>query len=131
MDVVITPRGIPTYIFNNYFPTSDGTFICDYIHVSDDVIAIPEWAFRLRTYTMGKCKILNLGTKMGSSVLDVIKTINRVRGKRVDIKVASRREGDLARSIANTELASVAKNIEAEYILFKIVNDHYIKWKAN
>ena len=64
-------------------------------------------------------------------MLDVIETVNLVIGKRVDIEVASRREGDLARSIANTELASTAINIEAEYILFKIVNDHYIKWKAN
>jgi UDP-glucose-4-epimerase GalE len=93
----------PVSIFGTDFPTSDGSAIRDYIHVSDLADA------HLRAVAMlaagGKSACINLGTGRGHSVLEVIASVERVVGQRVAAVEAPRRAGDPASLIAAAELA--------------------------
>jgi UDP-glucose 4-epimerase len=85
------------------YPTRDGTGIRDYIHVTDLVIghllALKKLASHpgLVTY--------NLGTGMGSSVLDVITAFEKVSGRSIKYQIGPRRPGDAAESWADPSLA--------------------------
>ncbi len=80
-------------IFGDDYPTPDGTCIRDYIHVSDLADA---HVLGLEYLEKGASVALNLGTGKGSSVKEVIATIERVSGKKVPMHIAPRREGDPA-----------------------------------
>jgi UDP-arabinose 4-epimerase len=87
-------------IFGDDYPTSDGTCIRDYIHVTDlaraHLLALealdaghPDAAF-------------NLGNGRGFSVKEVIDTVRRVTGRDAVVKVGPRRAGDPARLVADS-----------------------------
>ena len=79
-------------VFGTDYPTSDGTAIRDYIHVSD----LAE-AHRLALRHLaggGDSGACNLGTGKGHSVMEVIHAVETVTGKRVTIVQADRRAGD-------------------------------------
>lgn len=88
-------------VFGNDFATSDGTCIRDYIHVVDlakgHVIAMEQ-------STPG-VKIYNLGSGMGTSVMEMVKLFSKVSGKNLPYKVVERRAGDLAEFYANPSKA--------------------------
>ena len=48
---------------------------------------------------------LNLGTGCGYSVLDLIKTFEKVNSVRVPFEISERREGDVLKLVANNEKA--------------------------
>lgn len=79
-------------VFGSDYPTFDGTCIRDYIHVSD----IAEAHILGMKYLIegGKSDFFNIGNGTGFSVLEVIKTIEKVSGKKVPYTVSARREGD-------------------------------------
>lgn len=97
-------------VFGNDYNTPDGTCIRDYLHVVDLAKA---HLVALNRLLEGKNKInyeiFNLGTGKGVSVLDAIKSFERVSGKKLNYKIAGRRPGDIEKiwadpSYANTEL---------------------------
>ena len=49
--------------------------------------------------------IYNLGTGVGYSVLDLVKTFEKVNGVKVPYKIAPRREGDIAECYADSSKA--------------------------
>ena len=79
-------------IFGSDYPTSDGTAIRDYIHVVD----LAEAHLRALEHLEagGDSVTLNLGTGQGSSVLEVIRELERVAGWPVPVVRADRRPGD-------------------------------------
>lgn len=86
-------------IYGNDYKTHDGTCIRDYIHV-DDIANAHLKAF---TYLINKNKnlILNLGTGIGSSVLDIIESVEKVTGKKVIYNIVEKRPGDPPKAIAS------------------------------
>jgi UDP-arabinose 4-epimerase len=80
-------------VYGTDYPTPDGTAIRDYIHVSDladaHVRALEQLGVN-RPLGMA----LNLGTGIGSSVRDVIATVERVSGRSVPVHETMRRPGD-------------------------------------
>ena len=85
------------------FPTPDGTAIRDYIHVSDLADAhVTAMRHLLKGYP-GGC--LNLGTGHGYSIKDVLTTVERVTGRRINAPIGPRRTGDPAVLIADPSLA--------------------------
>ncbi len=78
-------------IFGDDYPTPDGTCIRDYIHVEDLADAHQR---ALLTLTPGKQIIVNLGTGSGHSVKAVIDVTEKVTGKKINVKMGPRREGD-------------------------------------
>lgn len=82
----------PLQVFGNDYPTADGTCIRDYIHVVDLADAHVKALDYLTTG--GPSLICNVGTGMGTSVLDVIDMAERVSGRKVPYQFAPRRAGD-------------------------------------
>lgn len=78
-------------IFGTDYPTPDGTCIRDYIHVDDLAEA---HLLALERLQPGKGMCLNLGIGTGSSVREVIRTVQEVTGNPVPVKEGPRRAGD-------------------------------------
>jgi UDP-glucose 4-epimerase len=87
-------------VFGTDYPTPDGTCIRDYIHVEDladaHIRALGALDERSVTY--------NLGTGRGNSVLEVLRSVERVSGRRVPVSLAGRRAGDPAVLVAASGL---------------------------
>ena len=79
-------------VFGDDYPTPDGTCIRDYIDVADlaeaHVMALQHLMAGNPSFTV------NLGTGQGSSVKEVISTVEKVTGKKVPTKIVPRRAGD-------------------------------------
>lgn len=94
-------KGPPLTMFGDDYPTSDGTCIRDYIHVSDlaaaHVKALEQMSDGFTPY--------NLGTGKGASVKQILSTIERVTGKAVPRTIGPRREGDPASLVADPQRA--------------------------
>lgn len=82
------------YINGNDYPTPDGTGVRDYIHVCD-LASGHECALRYTAEHKG-CETVNLGTGVGSSVLDVVSEFSRASGRPIPYEFAPRRAGDIA-----------------------------------
>ena len=82
----------PVQVFGDDYPTPDGTCIRDYIHVDD----LADAHIRALDHLAGggATVSLNVGTGIGSSVLDVIKAAERVSGRAVPYEIVARRAGD-------------------------------------
>ncbi|HLV00080.1 MAG TPA: UDP-glucose 4-epimerase GalE [Acidobacteriota bacterium] len=79
-------------IYGDDYPTPDGTCIRDYIHVEDLASAHVK---ALDWLAAGKpSENFNLGTGTGSSVLEVVRMVERKTGKNVSYRISPRRPGD-------------------------------------
>jgi UDP-glucose-4-epimerase GalE len=74
------------------YPTTDGTAVRDYVHVSDLALAHVQALRRLQAGD--ESMRVNLGTGQGHSVREVIKMVEAISGRRVPAKDAPRRPGD-------------------------------------
>ena len=90
----------PLSIFGTDFPTADGTAIRDYVHVED---LIDAHLLALDRVVAGGSSLgaINLGTRGGASVREVLEAVERVTGKPVPTIYAERRPGDPAILVAN------------------------------
>ncbi len=79
-------------IFGNDYPTPDGTCLRDYVHV-DDLSRAHIAAFN-QLSVPGAQHFYNLGTGTPTSVLEVIKAVEKVSGLKVPSTFAPRRAGD-------------------------------------
>jgi len=90
-------------VFGDDYPTPDGTCIRDYIHVVDlakaHVIALQRL---LKKKNKANYEVFNIGTGKGSSVMEVIKSFEKVSGQKLNYKIAPRREGDVIQAYADT-----------------------------
>ena len=91
-------------VFGTDFPTSDGTAIRDYVHVEDLIEAHVLALAYLREHRKS-LGALNLGTRDGASVREVIEAVERVTGLAVPRVYADRRPGDPAVLIADSSRA--------------------------
>src|SRR6185436_11373402 len=76
----------------NDYPTADGTCLRDYVHVDD--LSRAHIAVFNKLETPGAALFYNLGTGKPTSVLEVIKAVEKVTGKKVPHTIAPRRAGD-------------------------------------
>ena len=105
-------------VFGDDYPTKDGTAVRDYIHVVD--LAKAHIAALERLLNNGNKKdfeVFNVGTGTGSSVLEVIKTFEKVSNTTLNYKIVARREGDITSAYADTTLAKVELGWETEKTL--------------
>ena len=87
-------------IFGQDYPTKDGTCVRDYIHVQD--LADAHLLAPNSLETQGKA-IYNIGNGMGFTVREVIGSVERVTGKKVNVIQEARRPGDPAVLVASSE----------------------------
>ena len=97
-------------VFGNDYNTPDGSCIRDYLHVVDlakaHVIAVKRL---IEGKNKKNYEVFNLGTGTGVSVLDAIKSFERVSGIKLKYSITGRRAGDIEKiwadpSFANREL---------------------------
>ncbi len=86
------------------FPTKDGTAIRDYVHV-EDLIDAHLSALAALNHEGKSLGAINLGTRDGASVQDVIEAVERVTGNSVPVVYGDRRAGDPAILIADASRA--------------------------
>ncbi len=94
-------------VFGEDYNTPDGTCIRDYIHVVDlakaHVIAIKRL---LENKNEKNYEFFNLGTGTGTSVLETIKSFEKVSNEKLNYKIVARREGDIEKVWADTSFAN-------------------------
>jgi UDP-glucose 4-epimerase len=97
--------GPPTPILGEDYPTSDGTCVRDYVHVSDLAEA---HALALTALATGRLEAgsFNLGNGEGFSVREVVATVANVAGSPPPTERAPRRPGDPAILVASAERAN-------------------------
>lgn len=93
--------GKPMTIFGDDYDTPDGTCIRDYIHVNDlaeaHLVAIES------LLAGGTSDVFNVGTGAGQSVLEVMRAVEQVTGRKAPHDVGPRRAGDPAVLVANSD----------------------------
>ncbi len=89
------------YVFGTDYPTADGTGVRDYIHVSDLASAHLSALDYLRKG--GSSTILNCGYGHGYSVREIIDSVERVSGVKLNTVDVARREGDSPMLISRTD----------------------------
>ena len=90
-------------VFGDDYETHDGTGVRDYIHVVD----LAQGHLKALDHIMVSEGIdaFNLGTGVGYSVLDVIKSFEAANGIAIPYKIQSRRPGDIASCYAEVSKA--------------------------
>lgn len=111
-------------IFGNDYPTPDGTCIRDYIHVSDLASA---HVLALEKLNQGMTsQFLNLGTEKGTSVLEMLRAVEKVVGRKLPAEFAPRRAGDPAILVASAAKARSLLGWKPQYLdVEKIVQTVY------
>jgi len=102
-------------VFGDDYPTPDGSAIRDYINVTD--LAKAHVTAIGRLLSKGKesgFEFFNIGTGRGSSVLELIKTFEKVTGVPVNYKIVGRRSGDIIAVWADTTKANQVLGWKAE-----------------
>ena len=111
-------------IFGDDYPTTDGTCIRDYIHVTD--LADAHVA-GLEYLSKGDSAAINLGTGQGYSVKQVVDAVERITGRKVPTHIGPRRPGDPPELVADPSLAKKLLNWQARYSLDEIISTAW-KW---
>jgi UDP-glucose 4-epimerase len=102
-------------VYGDDYPTADGTAVRDYIHVVDLAKAhIAALQRLINKNNKQNFEFYNVGTGIGSSVLEVINTFEKASGKPLNYKIVGRREGDITAAYANTAKANKELNWKTE-----------------
>ena len=113
-------------IFGGDYETPDGTGVRDYIHIIDLAEGhLAALAYLRRT---GQSITVNLGTGRGHSVVEIVKTFERVTGRKVPYEIAARRAGDSAASYADVSLAARELGWRAQHSLEDMCRDAW-RWQ--
>ena len=116
-------------IYGNDYDTVDGTGVRDYIHVVDLANA-HLCALNNRLSKQG-CRVWNIGTGNGCSVLEVKDTFEKVNGVSVAYEFAPRRSGDVAISFADNTRAITELGWQPQYTLEDMLADSWHWQKKN
>ena len=88
-------------VFGDDYPTIDGTGVRDYIHVMD----LAEGHVAALTHAEPGVQAFNLGSGVGTSVLEAVRGFEEASGRAVPYAIHPRRAGDLATVVADPALA--------------------------
>lgn len=109
------------------YDTPDGTGVRDYIHVADlargHVLAV-DYASKHKG-----SQAINLGTGIGYSVLDILRTFEKVIGRPIPYIIGARRAGDVAEVYAKPDLAEKLLHWHAEKTLEDMCRDSW-RWQS-
>ena len=114
-------------IFGNDYSTKDGTAIRDYIHVMDlaDIhVKVLEFLIDSEPINFN----LNIGTGLGTSVLDLVKTFERVNNIKIPFCFTDRRIGDNGFVVADNSLCKSKFKLEYFRSIEDMCRDGW-KWK--
>lgn len=114
------------YITGTDWPTRDGTAIRDYIHVWDlanaHVLAVEKFDKVFKSTNNNFCAI-NLGSGNGVTVKEFVDAFLNVYEKKVTVRTAERRPGDVAGAYANCNKASELLDWHTQYTIQEAIKD--------
>lgn len=114
-------------VFGNDYPTPDGTPIRDYIHVVDLAKAhVKALERQLQNKQDTNFEVFNLGTGKGYSVMEVIKTFEKVSKQKLNYEIVERREGDVPSLYAGTALAEEKLSWKATKTLQEMIGSSWL-----
>jgi len=115
-------------VFGNDYDTHDGTGVRDYIHVVD--LAKGHVAAISYAVSHTGTEVFNLGTGTGYSVLDMVKSFEKVNNVAVPYEITARRPGDLATCYADPAKSREGLGWVAEKTLDDMCRDTW-NWQKN
>ena len=105
-------------VFGDDYHTKDGSCIRDYIHVVDiakaHVVSIERL---LDEKNKSNFEVFNLGTGLGFTVLETIKTFEKVSHQKLNYKIGAKRPGDVVAVYADNSKATAQLGWECQYSL--------------
>lgn len=118
-------------VFGDDYDTPDGTCIRDYIHVMDLAEAHVRALDRLiKDETDANYEVFNLGTGAGSSVMEIIKSFEKVTQQKLPYKIAGRRAGDITAAFADTNKANEVLGWKTQRSLDEALSSAWA-WEVN
>ena len=117
-------------VFGDDWPTPDGTGVRDYIHVMDLAEGHRE-ALHSLLNADPQLLTLNLGSGQGVSVLDLVKAMEAASQREIPYRIAPRRLGDAAITLANPTLAAQQLHWRTERSLADICRGGWAWQQAN
>ncbi|HLN52227.1 MAG TPA: UDP-glucose 4-epimerase GalE [Lentimicrobium sp.] len=118
-------------VYGSDYNTQDGTAIRDYIHVVDlaeaHVVAIDRM---INEKSALNFEVFNLGTGKGFSVLEVIKSFEKVSGQKLSYEITGRRPGDIEKVWADTTYANIELGWKAKRNLDEMMESAW-KWELS
>lgn len=119
------------YVHGSDYDTRDGSCVRDYIHVSDIADAhVDAIDYLLQNKQKESCSIFNLGTGNGITVLEAIKSFEKVSGVKLNYEVGPRRDGDVVSIYANNDLARNELGWNPKYNIDDMMSTAW-KWQQN
>ncbi|KIZ47875.1 MULTISPECIES: UDP-glucose 4-epimerase GalE [Rhodopseudomonas] len=112
-------------IFGDDYPTPDGTCIRDYIHVVD---LANGHLMALNKLKEGQLLTVNLGTGLGTSVLEVVDAFAAASGRSIPKVVGPRRAGDVMACYADPRRAELVLGWKARRSVAEMCSDHW-RWQ--
>ena len=115
-------------IFGDDYKTKDGTGVRDFIHVVD----IARGHIKALESLKNKSGIFtyNLGTGNGYSVLEIVKTFEKVNNIQIPYRIVERRDGDIAICYADSSKSNRELGWVAEKSLEEMCKDSW-RWQIN
>lgn len=113
-------------IFGDDYPTQDGTGERDYLHVVD--LAVGHVRAVEKITQLDKFQALNLGTGYSTSVLQLVQAFEKVSGRKVKYKIVNRRQGDIAKSWADSSIAEKLLGVCFERTIEQMCTDTW-RWQ--
>ncbi|MGY8960911.1 MAG: GDP-mannose 4,6-dehydratase, partial [Alphaproteobacteria bacterium] len=115
-------------VFGDDYDTPDGTCIRDYVHVTDLCAA----HLLALDYLMagGMSAAFNLGNGGGHSIREVIDTARRVTQRPIKVEQGPRRDGDPARLVADSTLATRVLGWQPRYGDLGAIVSHAWQWET-
>lgn len=125
----------PFTVFGTDFATLDGSAVRDYIHVKD-LAQAHVLAGEMLTGQSG-VHVFNLGTGVGTSVLELVEAVGRIAGSAPAVRYGPRREGDPPKLVASfakaeRELGWRPKNSTIDFIVETALRwrDHALRGRS-
>lgn len=115
-------------IFGDNYETPDGTCIRDYIHVCDVAKAHILALKHLESGVSKNNDVFNIGRGVGVSVLEMIKTFEKVNDQKASYAVVDRRPGDVGVLYADVKKAEEILDFKAEYSIEDIMKSAW-EWE--
>ena len=115
-------------VYGNDYDTPDGTGVRDYIHVVDLALGHVSALRKIRE----NCGllILNLGTGVGYSVLEVVHAFEEANGVKIPYVIRERRPGDIAACYSDPSKAFREMGWKTKYTLLDMCRDSW-NWQKN
>ena len=114
-------------VFGDDYDTPDGTGVRDYIHVVD----LAKGHVKAINYIFSNpgLDVINLGTGVGYSVLDMVKAFSKACGKEIPYEIKPRRAGDIATCYCDASKAKEELHWVAERGLDEMCEDSW-RWQS-